>query len=113
MSMGLHDILFAITTISMFFSGYSWRKKSVIGIMASSLLALIPPITETIMEGVPNYGQIITNMTEIMWLVAISYTVIVWMMGYIAGGFSLKKKDYSDDFPRKDINCMRIDLDNK
>jgi len=95
----------------MFFSGYSWRKKSVIGVLASSLLALIPPITDTITTGVPNYGQIITNTTANAWLVAISYTVTVWGTGYIVGGINLKKKDDSDDFPGKTVKHMGFDLD--
>lgn len=111
--MELHIILFTITTMSMFFSGYSWRKKSVIGVLASSSLALIPPIIDIIMKGVPNYGQIITNTTTNTWLVAVSYTVTVWGIGYIVGGINLKKKEDIEDFPRKTVKHMRLDLDDK
>lgn len=111
--MELHNILFVITTFSIFFNGYSLRKKYIIGILASSLFALIPPITDTITEGVPKYGQIIANAPASAWISAILYVVIVWTMGYIAGGINLKKKKYSDDFPGKVVNYMRFDLDKK
>ena len=111
--MELHIILFTITTMSMFFSGYLWRKKSVLGVLASSLLALIPPITDTITAEVPNFGQIITNTTTNTWLAAVSYTVTVWGIGYIVGGINLKKKEDIEDFPRKTVKHMRFDIDDK
>lgn len=109
--MELHDILFIITTISMFFSGYSFRKKSILGVIISSLSVQIPFLVDLVTMGTSKIGQGVVDAPNYIWLVAIAYVIFIWGMGYIVGGINLKKKDKSDDFPGKSIEYTILDFD--
>ncbi len=109
--MELHYILFGLTTISLFFSGYSFRKKSIIGILITTLLAQVPFIIDIKTIGISEYGKNLVNSTVNSFVIAIIYIVIIWTMGYIIGGINIKKKEMIDDFPGKVTEYVRIDLD--
>lgn len=109
--MDLNDVLVIIATMAMFVNGYSLRKRYVPGILISVLVAqaqLFVKIGET---GTYEYMQAITNVSSQSWAVGIVYVFIVWGIGYMLGGITIKKKVNNDELPGKDIepDVYRLD----
>ena len=109
--MELHTVLFGITTVSMFISGFSFRKKSIIGIIISSLSAQIPFLVDMTTIGTTEIGKGIINAPAYEWIVAVLYIAFIWLMGFIVGGINLKKKDQLDDFPGKTVEYIITPFD--
>ncbi len=94
------DILFIISMASIFFNGFCFRRKYMIGLLASVLFAQIPIVANIYMMGVHTYLQHIVNADKYTWIYAAIYFIFLWVLGYILGGFGLSKID-NEDFPGK------------
>lgn len=104
-------VLLIITTTTLFFNGYSTRRKSVIGILATVLLAQVPLLIDLTTKGISQYGQDLVSAQATSWIMAIMYIIFFWGLGYVVGGINLKKKDNTDELPGKTSEYMRFALD--
>lgn len=109
--MELTYVLFVISTISTFFSGYFCRKRNIAGVLTSALIAQVPTFINVTTMGVSKYTQRIVNTPTQGWMIAIVYVTFVWGIGYVLGGIGIKKKDNSDNFPGKDVKHEGFKLD--
>ena len=111
--MGLGFILTAISMITIFFNGFSWRKRSAMGILISVALAQISFVLRVALEGWPEFEKIAMRTSTYDITTAVLVVIGIWALGYIAGGINLKKKEKVDDYPGKIIENVAFDIDNK
>lgn len=109
--MELTYVLFVISTVSIFFSGYFCRKRNITGVLTSTLVAQVPTLINVTTMGVSKYTQRIVNTPTQSWMTAIVYITFVWGIGYVLGGINIKKKDNSDNLPGKDVKHEGFRLD--
>lgn len=104
---------FVATMIDIFFNGFSWRKRNYMLVLITVAIAQILFIFDIMTTGLPNFERIVMRTSRYDVIVAVIVVVGVWILGYIAGGVSLKKKEKVDDYPGKIIENVGFDVDNK
>jgi len=111
--MDLGAMFTGISFITIFFNGFSWRKRSAMGILISVALAQISFVLRVTLEGWPKFEEIAMRTSTYDITTAVLVVIGIWALGYIAGGISLKKKEKMDDYPGKIIENVAFDTDNK
>jgi hypothetical protein len=109
--MDLNDILLIVATMAMFVHGYCSRKRYMPGVLISTLVAQAQLVVKIGDTGTSEYVQAIANVSSQSWVIGIAYVFIVWWIGYMIGGITIKRKVNSDELPGKDIepNVYRLD----
>lgn len=105
------NILFAISTLPMFFSGYSCRRGYMAGILGSALVAQIPMYINISTIGLSEYVQKTVSAPAHSWIAAMAYVIFIWVVGYVCGGIGIKKKGSTDDLPGQDVKSKGFELD--
>ncbi len=111
--MDLDAMFTGISFITIFVNGFSWRKRSPMGILTSIALAQISFVSRVVLEGWPEFEKIAMRTSTYDIMTAVLIVVGIWVLGYVAGGISLEKKEKVDDYPGKIIENVVSDTGNK
>jgi hypothetical protein len=109
--MDLNDVLLVVATMATLVNGYSSRKRYMSGVMISMLVAQAQLFIKINDTGTSDYVQTITNASSQSWVVGIAYVFIVWWIGYILGGITIKMKVNNDELLGKDVESDVYRLD--
>ena len=83
----IHETLMLIATIAIFFQGFSFRRRHVPIILVSSLIILLASGLGMVLNGIGVYVNTLSNVDIYEVVVAITYVLFWWLLGYIIGGF--------------------------
>ena len=112
--MELDNILLGIATIGIFSHGYAIRKKYTALTLIITLLLQVNLVVTILDVGAKNYIENIWNVSMSNFLIAVTYTIFFWVLGYIVGGISLNKNSNKDELDRSaDAKYVAFDFDNE
>lgn len=82
-----NEVIILIETIAIFFQGFSFRKRHMLIMLASSLIILLMSGLGMFLNGIGVYIDILSNINEYEAIMGFAYFFFWWIFGYILGGF--------------------------
>lgn len=104
----LDEFLLLLGTIAMFTQGYYFRRRYILGILASTFLAILQLAIGIFIKDVDAYTSTISHASTSNWLIAIVFTAFWWILGYIVGDIIPKT---SKKEPENISTCTTTGLD--
>lgn len=98
----LEGVLFIIATVATIISGYSVRRRYLLGILVSAFLTTAQLLIYINISGISDFKQNIVGAGQQSWIVSIVYVAFVWGIGYILGGINTRKKENLGKLPGED-----------
>ena len=91
--MTYNDILLLIGTIAIFSQGFSFSRKSIKIMLASSIILILIPFVNIKLNGMEVYFDALLNEDKYDVIIAIVYVSFWWILGYLTGCFRIISKD--------------------
>ena len=85
-----NSILMLITTVAIFFQGFSFRRNVPVMIISSLVILFVSGLS-MILNGIGIYVNTLSNVDTYDVVVSLAYVLFLWGCGYVIGGAVSKK----------------------
>ncbi len=81
------EVLILIETITIFFQGFSFRRRNTLIMLTSSLIILFVSGLGMILNGIDAYVGVLSNIDMLDLMASTAYVLFWFISGYIVGSF--------------------------